>query len=197
MSLLTFIAQNPLNLTKYSSSQLKNLVRNARIVMNGPILYEDDVTFLRLQKRVCLKDIRLNRQALANLELLMKQAAGTVVCYLNTFPADNVFVTTYFSLTRQIDKDSQQFQEDENELNAWLLREKLEKALPAFIKAWKSEKQRRYGSGFGSEVELGLDALDALEASEPDDFELVVDTDEPDDFELVVDTDEPNDWLVV
>jgi hypothetical protein len=173
MSILTW--KNLRNLRNLHPHELKRLVRRAKTIMKTPLLYEEDISFLRLRMAVCRRDLYWNRRALANLELLMKKHADSVCSYLITFPADDVFVATYYALLRKIDKDSQQLQQDERELEEGLLRANLEKALPEFLAAWKAEKQRRYGSSFGSDVELGFDALDALDASEPDDFELVND----------------------
>ena len=176
MSILTW--QNLTNLRNLRPHEIKRLVKRVMAIMKSPLLYEDDISFLRLEMAVCRRNLQLNRQALANLELLMKKHAVSVCSYLISFPADNVFVKTYRDFQLMIDRDSQLLQRDERELEEGLLRAKLEIALPEFLAAWKAEKQRRYGSSFGSDVELGFDALDALdafEASGPDAFELVND----------------------
>jgi hypothetical protein len=161
------------NLANRSPHQLRKLIQDVRKIMKSPILWPEDVSFLRLRMRMCRSDIYLNRQALANLELLMNRKAGSSLLYLRFFPATDALVSAYNTLTKNIVKDNHQLEQDEKELNAWLIRKELEKALPSFMAAWKAEKQRRYGVSFGSDVELGFDVLDALETSEPDDFELV------------------------
>lgn len=171
MSILTW--QNLRNLHNLHPHELKRLFKRVKAIMKSPLLYEDDISFLRLEMAVCRRDLYWNRQVLANLEFLMKRAAGTVFSYLSAFPADDVFVTAYKTFQQKIDKDRQLLLRDERELETWFLRTELEKDLPAFMAAWKAEKQRRYGSSFGSDVELGFDALDALETYEPDDFELI------------------------
>jgi hypothetical protein len=182
MAILTL--DNLRNLHNFHPHDLKRLVLRAKAIMKTPLLYEEDISFLRLRMAVCRRDLYWNRRTLANLEILMKRAAGTAFDYIRTFPADDIFVATYYALLRKIDKDSQQLQQDERELDAWFLRAELERILPEFLAAWKAEKQRRYGVSFGSDVELGFDALDALETSEPDDFELV-DVVEADGWQLV------------
>jgi hypothetical protein len=185
MSILTI--KNLQNFQNLHPHELKRLVRRAKAIMKTPLLCEEDISFLRLRMAVCRKDLCLAHQAMANLEILMERAAGNSFYYISTFPADDVLVATYYPLQLNIDEDSQQLQQDERELDAWLLRAELEKILPEFLEAWKAEKQRRYGSGFGSTVELGFDALDALETSEPYDFELV---------DVVVDVDVVDDVVV-
>ena len=186
MSILTM--KNLRNFQNLHPHELNRLVRRAKAIMKTPLLYEEDISFLRLRMAVCQRDLYWNRRALANLEILMKRATSTVSVYIRTFPADDVFVAKYYALLRKIDKDSQQLQQDERELDAWFLRAELERILPEFLAAWKAEKQRRYGVSFGSDVELGFDALDALDALEPDDFELV---------DVVVDVVEADGWQLV
>ena len=166
MQLSRFVSQN---FKKLRPHELKRLIQDVRNLMKSPILWPEDVSFLRLRMRMCRSDICLNRQALVNLELLMNRMAGTYLQYLRFFPATDALVSAYNTLTKNIVKDNHQLEQDEKELNAWLIRKELEKALPSFMAAWKAEKQRRYGGSFGSsfqsDVALGFDALEALDAT--------------------------------